>query len=153
MDRARSRLFGEGKSLSSLERVFEGLGDLLPEQFFAQRRSPLANIRGERKLMFAVLVEGVRNFLGDVHGNDAWSLKLREQDRAQEWILDDSEEGRFGWSFRQLCGEFGIEAGILRSGLIQARSDGLNLGKIRDTGARCDTQIKAARREISSAAA
>ena len=130
--------------MSNLERVYDDLGDLLPEQFFGTRRNPYVNVRGERKLMFAVLAEGVRNFLGEVHGSESWSLKLREQNRAQEWVLDDSEEGQFGWSFRQLCSEFGIDAELLRGALMRMRSGGLALGKIRDTLARCDTQIKAA---------
>lgn len=87
---------------------------MLPEQFFgALRRSSAHN--GERRLMAAVLQEGVETFQKYALARDPEGRELFADARA--WILARHDPALF--SFTSVCGVLEIDADCLRGGLLR----------------------------------
>jgi len=98
------------------DRAADGLEPalMLPEQFFgALRRSSGQN--GERRLMAAVLQEGIETFQKYAHAHDADGRELFEDARA--WILARHDQELF--SFTTVCAILELDADWLRSGLFR----------------------------------
>ena len=87
-------------------------GDLLGQQYYdmvGSRRPP----NGPRTLMFAVLEDGVRCYVANMH---ATRPRLRRMfDEAKAWIEDRKAIGPF--AFETLCTTFDIDAERLRKQL------------------------------------
>jgi hypothetical protein len=87
-------------------------GDLLGQQYYdivGARRPP----NGPRTLMFAVLEDGVRCYLANMH---ATRPRLRQRfEEAKAWIEDRKAIGPF--AFETLCTTFDIDAERLRTQL------------------------------------
>lgn len=87
---------------------------MLPEQFFgALRRSSYQN--GERRLMAAVLQEGVETFQRYASATDEEGRELFSDARA--WILAKHDGDLF--SFTTVCAVLEIDADCLRGGLMR----------------------------------
>ncbi len=84
---------------------------IMPEQFFSVSMS--SNACGEKRLMLAVLEEGVGTYLK----SSAWTSEFRE---ARDWIFFKSRGGGI-FSFEAVCGCLNIEPSFLRSGLLAWR--------------------------------
>lgn len=98
------------------ERGVEGLEPdlVLPEQFFgALRRASTQS--GERRLMAAVLEEGIETFRRYALTADPVGRELFDDARA--WILARHDPSLF--SFTTVCGLLEIDEGYLRSGLLR----------------------------------
>lgn len=87
---------------------------MLPEQFFgALRRSSSQN--GERRLVAAVLQEGIETFQRYAAARDPEGRELFLDARA--WILARHDSELF--SFTSVCGILDIDAECLRGGLLR----------------------------------
>ena len=87
---------------------------MLPEQFFgALRRSSSQN--GERRLMAAVLQEGIETFQRYAAAGDPEGRELFHDARA--WILARHDSALF--SFTSVCAILDIDAECLRGGLLR----------------------------------
>jgi hypothetical protein len=98
------------------DRAADGLEPdlMLPEQFFgALRRSSGQN--GERRLMAAVLQEGIETFQKYAYAHDPEGRELFEDARA--WILARHDQELF--SFTTVCATLELDADCLRSGLFR----------------------------------
>jgi hypothetical protein len=85
---------------------------ILPSQYYWALRHR-TSLDGERKLMFAVLEEGVRCYLKNM---DARSPRKRSLFfEVREWIQAEDNDGPF--SFELLCQEFGLESSRMRNAL------------------------------------
>jgi hypothetical protein len=90
---------------------------ILASQFFAMRRSVSAEHRPFRKLMIAVLADGLDRFLGGgFYRAHPDSRRGRERREAAEWIADASGADR-PFSFDWLCDGLDIDAQYLRAGI------------------------------------
>ncbi|HZR85032.1 MAG TPA: hypothetical protein VFD92_28310 [Candidatus Binatia bacterium] len=86
---------------------------MLPEQFFtALRRSSAQN--GERRLMAAVLQEGIETFQKYAGARDPEGRELFEDARA--WIVARHDQDLF--SFTTVCAVLELDADCLRGGLL-----------------------------------
>jgi len=95
-----------------LPRIFHGTG-FLPSKNSELRRKK-ATSEGERKLLFAVLEDAILCYLQDAGET---SLGNRpEFHGAAEWLSSDDESGPF--AFLRVCEALSIDAGRLRSGLL-----------------------------------
>ena len=98
------------------DRVGDGLEPdlMLPEQFFgALRRSSSQN--GERRLMAAVLQEGIETFQKYAHAGDPEGRELFADARA--WLLARHDHDLF--SFTTVCTMLELDADCLRQGLLR----------------------------------
>lgn len=98
------------------DRVGDGLEPdlMLPEQFFgAMRRS--SNQNGERRLMAAVLQEGIETFQKYAQARDPEGRELFEDARA--WILARHDQDLF--SFTTVCATLELDPDCLRGGLFR----------------------------------
>jgi hypothetical protein len=87
---------------------------MLPEQFFgALRRGSAQN--GERRLMAAVLQEGIETFQKYAGARDAEGRALFEDARA--WIVARHDQDLF--SFTTVCAVLDIDADCVRGGLLR----------------------------------
>jgi hypothetical protein len=96
------------RSTRSLEDV-GAYGDLLGQQYYdlvAARRPP----NGPRTLMFAVLEDGIRSYLANMHATRA--ARRRQFDEAKAWIENRRDIGPF--AFETLCETFDIDPEKLR---------------------------------------
>jgi hypothetical protein len=87
---------------------------MLPEQFFGALRRANAH-NGERRLMAAVLQEGIETFQKHALSRDAESRELFADARA--WIVARHDQDLF--SFTTVCGVLDLDADCLRSGLLR----------------------------------
>jgi hypothetical protein len=98
-------------SVQAVDR-FDTYGDILSHQYYetvgAARPSS-----GPRTLMFAVLEDGIRCYLGNI--NAARHSRRQRFEEAKAWIEDRGDVGPF--SFETLCTTFDIDAEKLRSQL------------------------------------
>jgi len=89
---------------------------ILASQFFAMRKSVSAEHRPFRKLMVAVLLDGIDRFLGagfyQAHPD---SRRGRERHESAEWIFDEAAGAPF--SFNWLCDGLDLDASYLRGGI------------------------------------
>jgi hypothetical protein len=87
------------------------LAIILPSQYYwACHR---ASFDGERKLMFAVLEDGVRCYLKNMDASSRRGRTLFLEVR--DWMIAESDDGPF--SFELLCQEFGMDGGRVRDAL------------------------------------
>jgi hypothetical protein len=87
-------------------------GDLLGQQYYdlvATRRPP----NGPRTLMFAVLEDGIRCYLVNMHATRP--ARRRQFEEARAWMENRRDIGPFG--FETLCGTFDIDPDKLRNQL------------------------------------
>jgi hypothetical protein len=92
---------------------------ILASQFFAMRRSVSVEHRPFRKLMIAVLLDGIDQFLGAGFCRaHPLSRRGRERREAGDWIFDEAAAAPF--SFNWLCDGLDIDAGYLRARLARA---------------------------------
>jgi hypothetical protein len=87
-------------------------GDLLGQQYYdlvASRRPP----NGPRTLMFAVLEDGIRCYLANMHATR--SSRRRQFEEAKAWIESRGDIGPF--AFETLCSTFDIDPEKLRNQL------------------------------------
>jgi hypothetical protein len=94
---------------------------ILPAQYYSTLRHR-AGLEGERKLMFAVLEDGVRCYLKNM---DARSRRQRNLFfEVRDWMEADGNNGPL--SFDLLCQEFGMDSSrvrnVLEGRLAQARA-------------------------------
>lgn len=82
---------------------------ILPTQYWALRRRTCLD--GERKLMFAVLEDGVRCYLKNMDARSRHRRILFFEVRA--WMEAEGNNGPF--SFELLCQEFGMESSRVRN--------------------------------------
>lgn len=85
-------------------------GVVLPDQFFAGRRSGLPE-SPEKRLMFAVLLDAISRL------RQRYGARGLE---AERWIQDDGDEGIF--SFANVCAVLGFEPRSLAAGLLAESS-------------------------------
>jgi hypothetical protein len=84
---------------------------ILPTQYWALRRR--TGLDGERKLMFAVLEDGVRCYLKNMDARSRHRRSLFFEVRA--WMEAEGNNGPF--SFELLCQEFGMDSSRVRNAL------------------------------------
>jgi hypothetical protein len=102
---------------------------MLPEQYFgALRRS--SNQNGERRLMAAVLQEGIETFQKYATAQDPEGRELFAD--ARSWILARYDQDLF--SFTTVCATLEIDAECLRGGLLRWL-DLQGSGSVGDSGA------------------
>jgi hypothetical protein len=98
---------------SSAERdLFDGYGDLLTHQYYETVGARRAS-SGPRTLMFAVLEDGIRCYLANLHA--ARPSRLQRFEEARAWLEDRADISAF--SFETLCRTFDIDAEKLRTQL------------------------------------
>jgi hypothetical protein len=85
---------------------------ILPSQYFSALRHR-TSVHGERKLMLAVLEDGVRCYLKNMHAVSPRKRNLFFEVR--EWIHAKDNDGPF--SFESLCQEFGLDSSRVRNAL------------------------------------
>jgi hypothetical protein len=95
-----------------LPRIFQGIS-ILPTKNSERLRNK-ATSEGERKLLFAVLEDAILGYLQDA--GEASLGNTPEFHGAAEWLSSDDESGPF--AFLRVCEALGIDAGRLRSGLL-----------------------------------
>jgi hypothetical protein len=99
------------RSNQSLEEI-GAYGDLLGQQYYdlvAARRPP----NGPRTLMFAVLEDGIRCYLANMHATRP--ARRRQFEEAKAWIENRRDIGAF--AFETLCQTFDIDPEKLRKQL------------------------------------
>lgn len=86
---------------------------LLPVQFNAmvRKRAPEG---GERRLLLAVLKDGLRSYIKNMHGRTRRAR--REFEEISEWFYAENQQGIF--AFEHLCEALGIHLESLRRWLI-----------------------------------
>ena len=92
--------------------IFQGISFLPPENSETRRKK--ATSEGERKLLFAVLEDAIVCYLQD--GGEASVSNRPEFHGAAEWLSSDDESGPF--AFLRICEALSIDAGRLRSGIL-----------------------------------
>lgn len=93
--------------------------DILASQQYLKTYRRINPVEPEKALLFAVLVEAVKTYQ-----KFAFSASPRKQrlfHEAKAWLWDEEPEGFF--SFRSICGVFGIDPAFLRRGLVQWTAD------------------------------
>lgn len=95
-----------------LPNIFASIG-ILPIQYAESRRRKLPS-EGERKLLFAVLEDAIRNYLRHRDG-DAAARNNEDFVEAAEWLSSDHDTGPF--AFVSICEALGIDADCLRLGI------------------------------------
>jgi hypothetical protein len=95
-----------------LPNIFQGIS-LLPTKNGETRRKK-ATSEGERKLLFAVLEDAILCYLQNA--GEASPGNRPEFHGAAEWLSSDDESGPF--AFLRVCEALSIDAGRLRSGLM-----------------------------------
>jgi hypothetical protein len=84
---------------------------ILPTQYWALRHR--TSLDGERKLMFAVLEDGVRCYLKNMDARSRRGRILFYEVR--DWMQTEGNKGPF--SFELLCQEFGMDSSRVRNAL------------------------------------
>ena len=97
---------------------------MVPSQYFDRLRDGWHNMSGERRLMLAILEDGIHTFLKFA---GASGRMQREQFlEAEAWI--EAEDLTWVYAFRSICDHLGLEADQLRRGLrarkVQAETRG-----------------------------
>jgi hypothetical protein len=90
---------------------------LLPEQFVGALRNHKGFVEGEKRLLAAVLADGVECYMKYVSATDNRGRQLFED--AEAWIFEDSAGGLF--SFHGACEVLGLEPDWVRQGLVRWR--------------------------------
>ncbi len=102
--------------LPSEERGVDGLEPdlMLPEQFFGTLRGP-SRTSGERRLMAAVLQEGIETLQKNVHASDPEGRESFLD--ALAWLRARHDVALF--SFTTVCAALDIDADFLRGGVMR----------------------------------
>lgn len=87
---------------------------LLPEQFFGQLRHR-AQMDGERRLMLAVLEDGIHCFRKYAGIDDPRARELFRE--AESWILE--EDRTWFFSFENVCDTLELDPEYVRAGLVR----------------------------------
>jgi hypothetical protein len=106
---------------------------LLPAQFYAAFRGGSA-VRGEKRLMLAVLQDALECYQKYAFARDAHSHQLFAE--AEEWI--SCEDLNWYFSFENICETLEINPAYLRQGVQQWRRHVLSFSRpaVRDTSTR-----------------
>ena len=107
--------YKEMKELNSIDERAVGVIEpdtLLPSQYFDRIRRHVEH-DPERRLMIAVLEEGVNDYLKNVGARDPHRRALFAD--AEHWIED--RDASWLYSFENICNVLGIESDYLRRGL------------------------------------
>jgi hypothetical protein len=105
--------------------------DILASQQYLKNYRRTNPVEPEKALMFAVLVEAVKTYQGFAFSESPRKQKLFRE--AKAWLWGEEPEGLF--SFRSICGVFGIDPAFLRRGLMQWTAD-------RKRGAACRKRVQ-----------
>lgn len=97
--------------------------ELLPAQYLGTIKKKYAAIP-EKDLMLAVLEDAVCCFQKYLHAPDRSERVLFKE--AESWIFDD--DGRWIFSYRNVCDVLGIDGDYLRCGLLRWRKRHLSFG-------------------------
>lgn len=89
---------------------------LLPSQFFAALRQK-GFVEGEKRLMAAVLADGVECYMKQIDTTDSRGRQLFED--AEAWIF--SENRSWFLSFDSICEILGLDPDYLRKGILEWR--------------------------------
>lgn len=87
---------------------------MTPEQFFGLLRQRSWQ-DGERRLMAAVLQDGIENFQKYAFAQDALGRELFDVERS--WLVDEDDRALF--SFNTVCEVLDIDPDYLRSGMLR----------------------------------
>lgn len=93
--------------------------DILASQQYLKTYRRINPVEPEKALLFAVLVEAVKTYQKFAFSESPRKQKLFHE--AKAWLWDEEPDGFF--SFRSICGVFGIDPGFLRRGLVQWTAD------------------------------
>jgi hypothetical protein len=120
---------------------------LLPSQYLDRvRRS--AQFEPERRLMVAVLQQGVDDYLRHLAPRDDLEMQLWRD--AAAWIEDN--DSRWLYSFRRICDTLDIDADYLRGGLHAARARLRGAAAPREAAPEAESARPAGRRASGGAA-
>jgi hypothetical protein len=90
---------------------------MIPGEYYASRRAA-SSLNPTKRLMLAVLLDGIRSFQAAAEGIRK-SAQRRFED-AETWLFDENGDGPF--SFDSICEELRIEPQYLRAGLKRWRT-------------------------------
>lgn len=101
------------ETVSELPGLFQGC-DILPVQYNDLFRRGSCSAEAERRLLFALLEDGIRCYLRyrDAERNSPQRLEFLE---AANWINSEDDDGPF--AFVNVCDALGIDASHLRDGV------------------------------------
>lgn len=80
----------------------------------------------DQKLRWAVLQDAIETYL-HYRGGAADSKPWRYFHQAEDWLFNDPPGCGFGFSFREICDLFRLDADYLRQGLPAARARGARI--------------------------
>ena len=104
---------------------------LLPSQFFASLQQK-SRMDGERRLMIAVLEDGLNCFQKHMEATDPKARQLFLD--AEEWIMSADQSWFF--SFVNVCEALGLDPEYVREGLLKWRDKQCSVGRdLRRAGA------------------
>jgi hypothetical protein len=95
--------------------------DTLIPQEYLETFKRLTHLEPEKRLMFAVLEDGVACFMKYVSARDTRGKKYFRE--TEEWLLEGPSERLF--SFANLCETLGLNADYLRHGLLRWKETAL----------------------------
>jgi hypothetical protein len=95
--------------------------DTLIPQEYLETFKRLTHLEPEKRLMFAVLEDGVACFMKYVSARDTRGKKYFRE--TEEWVLEGPSERLF--SFANLCETLGLNAEYLRHGLLRWKDTAL----------------------------
>ena len=93
---------------------------LLPAQYLETVRRK-THLDPEKKLMLAVLEDGVTSYQKYIHAQDGKEKNLFRE--AEEWILNENSDWLF--SFESICESLGLNPKYIREGLIRWKENKL----------------------------
>jgi hypothetical protein len=101
------------ETVNELPSIFQG-SDILPIQYNDLFRRGTSSADSERRLLFALLEDGIRCYLRyrDADRSSPQRLEFLE---ASNWINSEDDDGPFG--FVNVCEALGIEPSHLREGV------------------------------------
>lgn len=94
---------------------------VVPSQFFATLPRQAPSMRGEYRLLVAVLQDAIECFREHAHARNKWRQRLF--DEVQNWITEEDgdaighDDQVPGFSFEYVCDVLGLDAADLRRGL------------------------------------
>jgi hypothetical protein len=83
--------------------------NVLPAQFFAEAR---ASVSGEKRLLLAVLERAI----SDLCNTRPSQSSVRDREEARQWV--ESREESSPYSFIRICEALGLDADVLRRGIL-----------------------------------
>jgi hypothetical protein len=107
-------MFAMVNETDQLDDKFSAVEAVLPVQFYGARRGA-ATIEPLRRLMVAMLVDGVRCFQTKFEARQP--ATRQEFAEVRSWIFSDEDNGAF--SFKAVCDALEIDPKVLRRGLVR----------------------------------